>query len=119
MWTRYPRTARIPSGSVIGPWPGTTVGALSAIIASHAATQLAIGPAHTIGVQPMRSRSPANNTPASGPCTPECPGRGPADKNPAAGEHPPATGHMQDGLRRRMGRAEIEQVPLPTAHLDR
>ena len=54
-----------------GPCPGTTVGASSAIIASQAATQLAIGPAHTIGVQPMNSRSPANNTPASGTCTTE------------------------------------------------
>ena len=39
---------------------GTTVGASNAIMASQAAIQLAIGPSHTIGVQPMNSRSPAN-----------------------------------------------------------
>ena len=49
-----------------GPWPGTSVRAPRARIRSQARSQLANGPAQTMGVPPMNRMSPVKTTPASG-----------------------------------------------------
>mmetsp|Transcript_12481 Transcript_12481/g.37037 ORF Transcript_12481/g.37037 Transcript_12481/m.37037 type:complete len:248 (+) Transcript_12481:236-979(+) len=64
--SRYAFTSRMPRTSVTGPWPGTTSSGSSCSMASQALIQLLVGPCHTIGVPPMKRRSPEYRTSACG-----------------------------------------------------
>ena len=62
--SRAPATT--PALSVTGPCPGTTTSTSMPSIRSQAATQFDSGPAHTIGVPPMKRMSPVKIVRASG-----------------------------------------------------